>query len=120
MERQGEDGVGCIEHQMRLRKWLNQAWGTVAATTLSGSPSLRLLGVLWVDRESGMRNTWVSWEPEAPHPRLVRNLIHTIYHTNTDVCGHLPPTSQSHSAEAPQPRGRARCLEMAALAQKLC
>lgn len=44
VEEQGEDGLGCAEHQGRLSEWWNEVPGAAALTTLPrGSQVLRNL-----------------------------------------------------------------------------
>ena len=75
VEGQGEDGLGCEEHQGRLR----------AEPTLEEAGSLGGLRSSMDGRRTPvMRRTWVPWEPEAPPPKLiVWSLTHTTYHTKT-------------------------------------
>lgn len=90
MEGQGEDGLGCTEHQGQFREWQKQAraeavltpicWDLGSSTGLQGS--------------HGIRNTWI------PHPGLASKESSSGYLSNKSHSSLTHPPTQSQCGTA--------------------
>lgn len=106
----GEDGLECVEH------WAGEGWWHQAQTLLPGPLFTEEVQPLQISRflldwqgSPGMRNTWVLWEPEAPHPRHVPREFDLYHLSHKHQCSWLSPTPRPIES---QHRGHARCGRM--------